>query len=99
MRRTKNVMCIKECQALVNAKQVAKEFNHDNEKQRYETLYNNETKPLEAQARPPKYFISPMKAAIGMNYDDFQDKPRQAKTSQDKTVIFKGRLQTMLWNK
>lgn len=71
MRRTKNVMCIKECQALVNAKQVAKEFNHDNEKQRYETLYNNETKPLEA--RPPKYFISPMKAAIGMNYDDFQD--------------------------
>ena len=26
MRRTKNVMCIKECQALINAKKVAKEF-------------------------------------------------------------------------
>jgi hypothetical protein len=38
---------------------------------RYATLYNKETKPLDD--RPPKFFISPMKAAIGMNYDDFQD--------------------------
>ena len=71
MRRTKNVMCIKECQALINAKKVAKEFAQDNEKLRYATLYNDKTKPLEE--RPPKFFISPLKAAIGMNYDDFQD--------------------------
>ena len=71
MRRDKNVMCIKECVALTNAKQVAKEYSNDNDKFRYATLYNNITKPLDD--RPPKFFISPMKAAIGMNYDDFQD--------------------------
>jgi len=63
MRRNKNVMCIKECTALVKAKEIEKLYKHDNERIRYQTLYNPETK--EAADRPPKYYVTQNQASLG----------------------------------